>query len=72
MSMYGKDMCISSLLVMITLSLNMYIGNLMSWIHIEIKAGSNNLLSIHTKSRRLNQDDMSSKFDSLLEHKIIS
>ena len=38
---------------------------------IEFKVGSDNLLSIHTKSHRLNQDDMSSKFDSLLEHKII-
>ena len=31
---------------------------------IEFKAGSNNLLGIHTKSLRLYQSDMSSKFDS--------
>ena len=33
MSIHGKDMGISSLLVMITLSLDMYIGNPMPWIH---------------------------------------
>ena len=32
---------------------------------IEFKVGSNNLLGIHTKSLQLNQDDMSSKFDSI-------
>ena len=33
MSMHGDDMGISSLLVMITLSLDTYIGNPMPWIH---------------------------------------
>ena len=33
---------------------------------IKFKAGSNNLLDIHTKSLRLDQGDMSSKFDSFL------
>ena len=31
---------------------------------IEFKAGSDNLLGIHTKSLRLNQGDVSSNFDS--------
>ena len=33
LSMHGEGMGISSLLVMITLGLDMYIGNLMPWIH---------------------------------------
>ena len=32
-SMHGEGMGISSLLVMITLGLDMYIGNMMPWIH---------------------------------------
>ena len=32
-SIYGEGMGILSLLVMITLGLDMYIGNLMPWIH---------------------------------------
>ena len=32
-SMHGESMGISSLLVMITLGLDMYIGNSMPWIH---------------------------------------
>ena len=39
---------------------------------IEFKAGSDNLLAIHTKSLLLDQGDMSSKLIFLLEHKIIS
>ena len=33
---------------------------------IELKAGSDNLFDIYTKSLRLDQGDMSSKFDSFL------
>ena len=63
--MHGKGIDISSLLVMITLGLDMYIRNVMPLgTFIEFKAGSDNLLGIHTKSLRLNQGDVSSNFDS--------
>ena len=39
---------------------------------IEFKVGSDNLLGIHTKPLRLDQGDMSTKFDFSLEHEIIS
>ena len=51
--------------MIITLGLDMYIRNVMPLgTFIEFKVGSDNLLGIHTKSLRLDQGDMSSKFDS--------
>ena len=63
-SMYGEGMGVSSLLVMVTLGLDLCIGNSMPWINSKFKVGLDNLLGIHTKSLRLDQSDMSSKFDS--------
>ena len=62
--MHGEGMGISSLLVMITPGLDMYIGNRWLGYIYEFKVGSDNLLGIHTKSLQLNQGDMFSNFDS--------
>ena len=43
MSMHGEGMGVSSLLVMVTLGLDLCIGNLMSWINSEFKVELDNL-----------------------------
>ena len=54
----------TSLLVMITLGLDMCIGNLMPYKFIKFKVESGNLLGKYIKTLRLDRDDMSSNFDS--------
>ena len=68
-SMYGEGMGVSSLLVMVTLGLDLCIGNSMPLINSEFKVGLDNLLGIHTKSLQLDHGSMPNK---LLKHKIIS
>ena len=64
-SMHGDGMGISLFLVMITLGLDMYIGDLMPWIYsLNLRWDHITYLGIYTKSPWLDQGDMSSKFDS--------
>ena len=63
-SIHGEGMGISSLLVMITLGLEMYIGDLMPWIHSLNLRGHRITYWVYILSHfRLDQGDMSNKFD---------